>query len=174
MNMESHPARPKASQRDLFWHFLGMFTLYISAISLTTVFYQIINLTIPDPLVIQENMGYLFDQARDLLRTAVSFLIVMFPVCVLSFRTVTRAYAADPLKAQLRIRKSIIYFTLFVVSFIIMFTVVFLINSFLKGELTLRFFLKLLSIFFVAGSIFWYYRCDLRRYREAMPAVVTE
>jgi uncharacterized membrane protein YpjA len=52
-----------------------------------------------------------------------------------------------------------------------MFTLVFLINSFFQGELTLRFFLKLLSIIFVAGSIFGYYRFELKNFRKGDPAI---
>ncbi len=164
--------RPKASQKDIFLHFLVMFTLYISAISFTSVLFQIINITIPDPLL-NFGYGYMYDGARGILRTALSFLVVMFPVCVYSTRLLNKSYEENKERTQLRIRKSIIYFTLFIVSFIIMFTLVFLLNQFLKGELTLRFFLKLASTLFVAGSIFGYYRWDLQRFKEQDISSVT-
>lgn len=158
----------KATSRDLFLHFLAMFTLYISAISLTTVLFQVINIQIPDPLEDTQSYPYRLDSARRLLRHSLSFLIVMFPVCVYSLRLVQKTYDTDKEKAKLGIRKAIIYFTLFVVSFIIMFTLVFLINRFLNGELTVRFFLKMISTLLVAGTIFWYYRWDLHRFKEQM------
>lgn len=158
--------KPKSTSRDLFLHFLAMFTLYISAISLITVLYQIINLTVPDPLQAAEQMPYMFDSAKQSLRIALSFLIVMFPVCLYSIRLLNKTYIVEPEKAVLPVRRGIIYFTLFVVSFIIMISLVFLINSLLQGQLTLRFFLKLLSILFVAGSIFGYYRFELRSFQS--------
>jgi len=157
--------KPKASARDLFLHFLAMFTLYISAISLTTVLFQLINIQIPDPL--DTGYGYMIDGARRTLRFGLSFLIVMFPVCIYSLHLVNKVYGEQKEKATLGIRKGIIYFTLFVVSFIIMITLVILLNNFLNGELTMRFFLKILSTLFVAGSIFWYYRWDLHRFKES-------
>ena len=157
--------KPKASPKDLFLHFLAMFTLYISAISLTVVLFQIINIWIPDPLD-QNIYNYGYDREERALRNGLSFLIVMFPVCLYSLRAVHKSYEEKKEKAQLYIRKLIIYFTLFVVSFIIMFTVVSLINNFLNGELTLRFFLKILSSMFVAVSVFGYYRWDLKHFKE--------
>lgn len=163
-HMTADIQKPRRSPRDLFLHFLAMFTLYISAISLTTVLYQIINILVPDTLAGID--VYSANAAERILRMALSFLIVMLPVCVYSIMILNKTYVADPQKAVLPVRKAIIYFTLFVVSFIIMFSLVFLLNSFLQGELTLRFFLKLLSVLFVAGSIFGYYRWELKQFRK--------
>ncbi len=156
--------KPRASQRDIFWHLLGMGTLYASAIALTTVLFQIVNILVPDPIIAGGGYGYVVEGAKTLLRNAISFLVVMFPVCAYALKQINESYANDPMKHDLRIRKTIIYFTLFVVSFIIMFTLAFLLNKFLAGELTARFFLKLLSTLVVAGSVFGYYRWDLRRF----------
>lgn len=156
--------KPKANQRDIFWHFLGMGTLYVSAISLTSVLFQIVNILVPDPVLSGGIYNYALDGAKSTLRMAVSALVIMFPVCVYALKQIQESYEKDKEKRELRIRKSIIYFTLFVVSFIIMITLVFLINRFLSGELTLRFFLKLLSTLVVAGSVFGYYRWDLHRF----------
>jgi hypothetical protein len=41
-----------------------------------------------------------------------------------------------------------------------------LINTFLGGELTLRFFLKVLTVLFVAGSIGGYYIWDLKKFKS--------
>lgn len=155
--------KPRANQRDIFWHLLGMGTLYVSAIALTTVLFQIVNILIPDPILAGGGYGYA-DSAKRLLRMAVSALVIMFPVCVYALKQIQESYEKEKEKRELRIRKSIIYFTLFVVSFIIMFTLVFLINRFLSGELTTRFFLKLVSTLLVAGSVFGYYRWDLHRF----------
>ena len=157
----------KASQRDLFLHFLAMITLYISAISLTTVLFQIINIYIPDVAANSYDYYGGFDPAKRLLRNALSFLIVMFPVCAFSLHLLNKSYKKDTEKQKLHIRKTIIYFTLFIVSFIILFTLVSLVNGFLNGEMTLRFGLKVLSTLLVAGSVFGYYQWDLVQFKEA-------
>ena len=69
-----------------------------------------------------------------------------------------------PEKRNLRIRKWLIYFTLFAAALIIIGDLVALIFSLLGGELTVRFLLKVVTIFFVAGSVFYYYLWDLRRH----------
>lgn len=165
MALVSHDAKVKASPRDVFLHFLSMATLYASAISFTAVLFQIINLVVPD-VVFGEYYGN-GDGAKSILRTAVSFLIVMFPVCLYSLQMLHKTYKESPQKLELTVRKALIYFTLFVVSFIIMFTLVFLTSRLLNGELTMRFFLKLLSTLFVAGAVFGYYRYDLHRGAKA-------
>ncbi|MEK7085265.1 MAG: DUF5671 domain-containing protein, partial [Patescibacteria group bacterium] len=65
---------------------------------------------------------------------------------------------------NLRIRKWLVYFTLFAASLFIIGDLIALIYNFLQGELTVRFFLKILTVFFVAGSVFWYYFMDIRKH----------
>ncbi len=158
--MTTHAPKAKASHRDIFFHFLAMITLYISAISLTVVLFQIINIMFPDTAF---DGGYWREEGyHAALRSGLSFLIVMFPVMLYALRTLKRSYAGDKSRRALSIRKTITYFTLFVVSFIIMFTLVFVLNSFLDGGITARFVLKSLASLAVAGAIFWYYRLELR------------
>ncbi len=147
-------AIPKTSPKDFFLHLLSMVTLYASAISFTVVVYQVINIAIPDVL---DAGGYyvgLLDNARRLLRGGLSFLLVMFPAYLLTLKLLANSYKKEPMKIQLRVRKWLIYFTLFVAALINLFTLVFLLRRFLDGELSLRFALKFLYIFFVAGSTF--------------------
>lgn len=162
--MATSSKKVKATHRDIFFHFLAMFTLYISAISLTVVLFQIINISFPDPV---SDQYYAVDRYRRALRSGLSFLIVMFPVMIFSLRMLAKTYKDRAVARALSIRKTITYFTLFVVSFIIMFTLVFVLNQFLDGELTSRFAFKALSTLLVAGAIFWYYRLDLRDIQQA-------
>jgi hypothetical protein len=155
----------KASAQDVFWHFLAMFTLYVTAISLTAVLFQIVNIAIPDSVGLYGCTGYT-DGFRRSLRVGLSFLIVFFPTCVYSIHRLNMLYKKSREKTSLSVRRALIYFTLFVVSFIILFNLVFLLNSFLDGEMTGRFVLKSLSVLIVAGTIFGYYRWDLKRFEK--------
>jgi hypothetical protein len=149
------------SPKDFFLHLLAMIVLYASAISFTTAVFQYINIGIPDPL----EQYFYAEGAYQTIRTALSFLIVMFPVYLLTNWRLHKSYVSDTSKRNIWVRKWLLYFTLFVTALIIIFDLVFLVRSLLEGELTLRFGLKLLTIFFTAGSIFGYYFWDLKRFK---------
>ncbi len=163
--MTTQPVHNKTSPKDFFLHLLAMVSLYGSAISLCVVLFQLVNIGIPDPLDQAGGYYYAGDMARRLLRNGLSFLIVLFPVYGATMWHLNKSYLADESKRNLRVRKWLTYFTLFVAALIIIFTVVTLLNHLLNGELTLRFGLKVLSVVFVAGSIFGYYFWDLKKYK---------
>lgn len=151
----------KTTPKDFFLHLMVMVALYASTISFTTVVFQIINIWIPDAL---NDYAYGFEST---LRTGLSFLIVFFPVLIFTSWLLQKNYKQDPARARLWIRKWLVYFTLFVSAIIIMVTAVILINRLLDGEVTMRFLLKMLTVFFVTGSVFGYYLNDLKKYKSA-------
>jgi len=161
-NMEENKHR--TSPKDFFLNLLSMVALYMSAGSFIALIFQYINIFFPDVLD-SGNYGDPLDVAYRVIRFAVSTLIVSFPVYLLSLRFMGKDYVVNPEKRNLRIRKWLVYFTLFVVSVIIMGDFIALINTFLGGELTVRFILKVLTVLAVTGSIFWYYLWDLRKYK---------
>ncbi len=149
----------KTSPRDFFLHLLAIITLYASAISFTTLLFQYINYFLPDPLTEGQ---YILEYITGAIRWSVASLIVIFPAYFFITRFLNKAYAATPYLRNLRIRRWLIYFTLFVTALIIIGDIVVLIYGLLGGiELTLRFILKAISIIFTTGIIFWYYRWDL-------------
>ncbi len=156
--------RVKAEPRDIFLHLLAIVTLYAAAISFLVLVFQLINLYVPDKLELQDYWRK--DSIVSTMRWAIAALIVVYPVHIIATRFLNKAYAAKPEKRNLRIRKWLIYFTLFVAALIIIGDLVTLIYHFLEGELTLRFILKVLTVFFVTGSIFYYNFWDVRRYNE--------
>ena len=150
----------KVSPKDVFLHLLAIATLYTSAITFLMLVFEYINMLIPDTIA---NGGYYsLQSSHDSIRRSLATLIVVFPVYVLTSWFLGKNYATDPSKRNLRIRKWLIYFTLFVTALIIIGDLVVLIYNLLGGEITLRFILKVVSVFFVAGSIFGYYFWDIR------------
>lgn len=154
----------KTSPKDFFLHLLAIITLYASAGSFVAAVFEYINLAFPDVL---EGAGsyYAVDAARSTIRFALSSLIVVFPVYVWVNWFLNKNYAKEPEKRNLRIRKWLVYFTLFAAAVVIIGDLVALVNNMLGGEFTIRFILKVLAVFFVAGSVFYYYFSDLRRHR---------
>lgn len=150
----------KTSPKDVFLHLLAIITLYVSAGSFVTLLFQFVNILFPDALNSYEYTG-----AISTMRRSISALVIIFPVYVLTSWYLGRSYQKNPLKRNLRIRKWLIYFTLFAASLIIIGDLVTLIYNLLNGDLTVRFLLKILAVLLVSGSVFGYYFWDVRKYK---------
>jgi len=159
-NMESKsPATAGRNiPRDVFLHLLAIVTLYWSAVSFVTLMWQYINYFFPDTLNYFSYSGF-----NEIIRFAVSSLIIVFPLFILVSWFLNRIYAKETVVRESKIRKWLLYLTLFVTSLIIIGDLVTVINIFLGGEITARFTLKALSLIVVAGVIFGYYLDDVRR-----------
>ncbi len=153
----------KTSPKDVFLHLLSIITLYTSAISFLVLLFQYINVLIPDSVT--EGGYYQLVSSYRAIRWSISSLIVVFPVYIWVTWFLNKNYAKTPAKKKLWIRKWLVYFTLFAAALIIIGDLVTVINNLLNGELTLRFLLKVISVFFVAGSVFHYYLWDLRTHK---------
>jgi hypothetical protein len=144
--------------RDLFLHLLAIVTLYWSSISFVTLVWQFINNYLPD------NVNYYSgDYSLSLIRFNVSAVIIVFPVFIAVSWYLNKIYRRESVVRDSKIRKWLIYLTLFIASLVIIGDLIFVINQFLGGEITARFILKALSIIFVSGIIFGYYLDDVRR-----------
>jgi hypothetical protein len=149
----------KVSPKDIFLHLLGIATLYASAISFSALLFDYIDMAFPRAL---QDIFYAAEGLRNSIRLAVSTLIVVFPVFFLVSRALRKAYEADPGRINLAIRKWLSYFTMFLAGIIGIGSGVAVIYRFLGGDFTIAFLLKALVIFFVTGSVFYYYRAITR------------
>ncbi len=143
-------------------HFLSVIMLYASAISFMVVIFQIVNLLMPDLLAEDYIRSYQIEGAYNLIRSGLAFLIITYPVYVASTWLIKKSYAKDTWKKEMRLRKWLVYFTLFVTALLIIGNLIALLIGFLYGGLTTAFSLKVLTVFFVAGTVFSYYIFDLR------------
>ncbi len=146
----------KSSPRDVFLHLLTVVALYFCAFNFVTLVFKLVETAFPDPL----NQYYDFGSA---VRWSIAALVIIFPVYLWVSRFLYRDTAANPEKAELKIRKWLLYFTLFVAAVLIIGDLVALIFNFLEGELTVRFLLKILTILAVAVSVFGFYFYELKR-----------
>jgi len=110
----------------------------------------------PDPL------SYSFDNFSSM-RLSIASLVIVFPLHLVVSYFLNKDLREHPEKRGIWIRKWLTFVTLFVAGVTIITDLVFLINTFLGGEITIRFLLKVLSILVVAGAIFGYYVYELRR-----------
>ena len=124
---------------------------------LITLLFQYINVWFPDPL------DYYYQGILNSIRWSSASLLVMFPVYILMGWLIQREFAADPSHREIGVRKWLVYLTLFAAAVTIIIDVITLVYNFLGGELTMRFFLKILVVLLVAAAVFGYYFLDLRR-----------
>lgn len=150
-----HAEKTKSGPRDVFLHLLSIIALYAAATAFLTLAFQLINLWFPDIL----DMGgyYAYAGARNAIRWSLASLIVIFPVYFFTARFLRKEYEREPEKRELKVRKWLISFTLFVVAITLIGDLVSLLSHFLEGELSTRFGLKVLAVAFVAGAIGAYY-----------------
>lgn len=148
--------KPYLSAKEAFLYLVLFMTLYISAFSLGTIVFQFIDRAFPDVLY----SGY--DGTASVIRSALSAMIIAFPVFLWVSSILHKAIAKDPEKRGSKVRKWLTYITLFIATTIIIVDLITILTSLLGGELTMRFFLQSSTILAIAGSIFGYYLWDLR------------
>jgi hypothetical protein len=146
----------KSTPRDTFLYLLVVITLIGSAISFGTLAYQLIDLKFPDIL------NTYIDGTLQTMRIALSSLVVLFPVFFLTSRFLRKDVVAHPEKKDLRVRRWLLHLLVFFAALTVISDLVVLIYNFLQGDLTTPFVLKVLAIFFIAGSTLFYYLSELR------------
>ena len=115
--------------RDVFLHLLAIVTLYWSAVSFVTLLWQFVNYFFPDVL----NRYYNYIAFTGTIRFAVSSLIIVFPVFILVSWYLNKIYRREAIVRESKIRKWLIYFTLFIAALVIIGDLITVINFFLGG-----------------------------------------
>ncbi len=156
-NTQIDQQKPRTSPKDFFLHLAVIITLYISSVSLISLIFDIINVTLPDKL------SYYADSYSYGIKLAIASLVIIFPLFLLFSWMLKKDTQANPIKTELGIRKWLTYFTLFIAGLTLAIDLVTLVLTFLNGELTLHFVLKVFVVIIVAGAIFGYYIYDLRK-----------
>ena len=151
--------KPYLSAREAFMYLVLFTTLYLTTFNLGRLIFQFINLGFPDAA---ESIGY-GESARQAIRFSVASLIIAFPIFLYLSLLIGRAIRRDPSKRASKVRKWLTYMTLFVAAGVIIGDLTALVYSFLGGELSPRFALKVVTVGVIAGGIFGYYLWDLRQ-----------
>jgi hypothetical protein len=149
----------KTTPMDFFLHLGATIVLYAAAIALINLSFAAINYAIPDALA-----GY---YSSNSIAWPISMLVVLVPLLYVLEWFIHRDYTRMPEKMNLWLRRWRIHLTLFLAGATIVGDVIALINTYLSGELTMRFFYKILAILVICGVIFAYYLLDRRDPTEA-------
>lgn len=154
---------PKATgPKDVFLEIWVMGSLYLSAAFIITLLFQYVNYFFPDTA-----NPYSFSQST--VRWVVAILVAILPTHIFVLYLREKDYLAVPQKREGRLRKWLLYLTLFVAAITCVIDFSTLVYYFLNGELSVRFLLKVLSVAIVAGGVFWYYLKDIKRETPAVP-----
>ncbi len=145
------------SNAKYFFIELGIIaSLYISVISFITFAFDVINYMFPDRL------AYSFDPYSSSIRFAISTLIIVFPLFVTLSYFMWKLLLADVAARSFSIRKWLSYLTLFVAGSAVAGDLVTLVYTFLNGEISSRFVLKIAVVLLVAFGVFLYSLKDLK------------
>jgi hypothetical protein len=156
--------RVTSSPKEAFFHLLLYSMLYTASVALGSVLFDLINLWLPLPA----------EPARPLLsslRWGIATVVVSFPLFLFMSWLIAREAASNPGQRISPVRRWLTYLTLFVAAVAIVCDLIALIVTFLEGDLTLRFGLKVITVALLAAGPFTYYLSALRR-DEVAPSLV--
>ncbi len=148
----------KTTPRDFFLWLGAIVALYGSVTSLISLLFEYINYSFPDALA-----GY-GDPYGGAVRLSMAALIVLVPTMVVLFRLILGTIVAEPGKAHIWVRRWALVLTLFIATAAILIDLVTLINTFLGGEITIRFGLKVAVVLLVAAGVFMHFLADMKGY----------
>lgn len=148
----------KTSPKDFFLWFGAIIALYGSITSFIALLFEYINYAFPDKLA---SYG---DPYGGAVRFAMAALIVMVPTLVVIFRLIRASIEKESGKAHVWVRRWAIVLTLFIATITILIDLITLINTFLGGEVTVRFGLKVAVVLLVALGVFLHFLADQKGY----------
>lgn len=143
--------------RDAFFYLLAFVTLGIWIQALGEMAFIFINHLIPDSL-----NNYYGDPSWQV-AFALARLLVAYPVYLGLMRQINYDLAAHREKYFLEARKVLTYLTVLIATIVAIGAVIAFLTSFLRGELTSRFLLKVLVVLVLDGGVLWYYFDWIRR-----------
>ena len=143
--------------KDVFLYLLNILTFYLSIIGFIMLYIQYISTLFPDPL------NFYYSAIANTVRVSTSMFVVAVPVYILTAFLLAKDLKENPEKREGKLRKWLIYLTLFIASVTIIVNLIMLVYNFMSGELKTQFFLKILTVLLVALAVFGYYIWELRR-----------
>jgi len=148
----------KNAAKYAFFYLLSLVSLIFVSTSVGIIIFQIINKYIPD--VINSYSG---NFSSDALKYAISALIISTPLFYTLMVIIYKSLFKGRLDKDSAVRRWLTYFVLLVTSIVMIGWFIGIVNSFLDGELTLKFGLKALTAISIAAMIFSFFLYDSKR-----------
>ena len=144
--------------RDAFLYLLAFSTLATWATALGSLGFSLIEYLLPD----QVTSPYGSYHLRATVTWQMAAILVALPIYLFVMRLILRETGSHPERMESGVRKWLTYLALFLTAMAVVSDLVCFADYLLKGEITLRFVLKCVTVLAIAGSIFWYYLGFLR------------
>lgn len=148
----------KISAKEAFLLLVVFTTLYITAINLGILLFQFINAGFPEVIRVSDG-----SYSPEAVRFAIASLVIAYPVYLFVSWLMTKVFETATERRNSPVYKWLTYITLFITAVIMIGDLITLVFNMLSGEFTIRFFLKVLVVLAIAGTVFWYYLNDLRK-----------
>lgn len=152
------PSASKTTPRDFFFWAGLLVALIGSVISFTALLFSYINFAFPDPL------AYYGDPYGGAVRVAMASVIVFIPTALILAHLIRKTIVAEAGKANIWVRRWALGLILFVATVTMLIDLITLIMTFLGGEITVRFGLKVAVVLLVAAFMFLHFLADLKGY----------
>jgi hypothetical protein len=149
------------SSRDAFLYLLAFLTLGIWTVALVWLANILIDRAFPSALDLQYGQ-YAIEDFRATVAGQLASIIVSFPIFLLVSRSIVRETRLRSEAFDSGVRKWLTYVALVVTAIILLGDGVWFLREFLVGDLTVRFVVKSLVLFAVAGGVFAYYLGNVR------------
>ncbi|HBI16874.1 MAG: hypothetical protein UR60_C0031G0002 [Candidatus Moranbacteria bacterium GW2011_GWF2_34_56] len=161
----------KSTTVEIVANFFSFILLGIFATSLGMLLYGVINYFFQDKLNNYYRSGAM---SSETIHYSIAALIISFPLYYLAMRFWFKRFREDEGKVESLLTKWITYLVLLVSAITIVGDLIVVIFSMLQGELTIRFFLKALTIFMIAGGVFGFYFMERKKvqYKKDIPRKV--
>jgi len=148
----------KQNAKFAFFYVLSLVTLIFTSLATGMIIFQIINKKVVDLLTLAPGG---FEQGT--LKFAISAIIIAAPIYFVMMWLINKNVLAGKLDKESGIRKWLTYFILLISAVVMIGWLIGTLNSFLNGELSLKFILKSLTSILISAAVFSYYLYDIRR-----------
>lgn len=148
----------RTTPKDFFLWLGAILALYGSITAFFSLIFDYINIAFPDPL------AYYGDPFGTTVRLSMATLIVLVPVMLGCLLTIRRDIVRTPGKANIWVRRWALMLTIFLATATAAITLITLINTFLGGEITMRFTLKALVVLLIAILTALHFFADFKGY----------
>ncbi len=151
-----------STAKHAFLYLISFLALGFVAFGVGSLGFEIIDYFFPEEINLWQNE---FSQTQ--LKFSIASLIITAPLYYFINRIINQNLVKKELDFDSGVRKWLTYIALFVASAILVGDLIGTVFNYLDGELTVRFILKALTLFIVAGIIFLYYFIDIRSEKPA-------
>ncbi len=156
---QHRPSTPRKA-RDAFLHLLTFGSLYIWSTSVIVLLLTYLDFAFPDPA--WRTSYARLQEMLSIIRVQLAVIIVSFPIFLLTWNYLLREVRRSPETGKGVLRRWLGNLSLFVGMITLSANTMTLIYFLLEGQLTIRFALKALTLFLIAGGLVGYLAFTLR------------